>query len=89
MAGKPNLRVSLLLPALLRICALGVVAVLLGVFFDTTVGLVFAVLALAVLLAFHLVYLSLLADWLERQRAPRGHRAGRRRPADRMVQSGG
>lgn len=66
MAGKPNLRVSLLLPALLRICALGVVAVLLGVFFDTTVGLVFAVLALAVLLAFHLVYLSLLADWLER-----------------------
>jgi two-component system, OmpR family, phosphate regulon sensor histidine kinase PhoR len=65
MAGLHPLRVALLLPALLRIALLGAVALLLGFFFGTTVGLSFALLAVLVLLSFHMIYLGMLAVWLE------------------------
>ncbi len=61
-----NLRLTLILPALVRLAVLGVVALLLGLAFGVTVGLWFAVLALALLLAFHLAYQSLLGVWLEK-----------------------
>jgi two-component system, OmpR family, phosphate regulon sensor histidine kinase PhoR len=61
-----NLRLTLILPALVRLAVLGVIALLLGLAFGVTVGLWFAVLTLAVLLAFHLAYQSLLGVWLEK-----------------------
>lgn len=61
-----NLRLTLILPALVRLAVLGVLALLLGLAFGVTVGLWFAVLALALLLAFHLAYQSLLGVWLEK-----------------------
>lgn len=61
-----NLRLTLILPALVRLAVLGVLALLIGLAFGVTVGLWFAVLALALLLAFHLAYQSLLGVWLEK-----------------------
>jgi two-component system phosphate regulon sensor histidine kinase PhoR len=65
-SSNTNLRLTLILPALVRLAVLGVLALLLGLAFGVTVGLWFAVLALALLLAFHLSYQSLLGVWLEK-----------------------
>jgi two-component system phosphate regulon sensor histidine kinase PhoR len=59
-------RIRAVAPALLRLALLGLVALLLGLFFGTTVGLVFAALAFGLLALLHLFYLSLLGEWLEK-----------------------
>lgn len=66
MSDKRLHRIRLVLPALLRLALLGAVAVALGSAFGARVGLWFAVLALGLLFAVHLFYLSVLGDWLER-----------------------
>jgi two-component system phosphate regulon sensor histidine kinase PhoR len=59
-------RVLVILPAILRLVAIGVVAVIIGVTVGMRAALWFAVLAFGVLLAVHLFYVALLADWLEK-----------------------
>ncbi|MFO0144152.1 MAG: phosphate regulon sensor histidine kinase PhoR [Betaproteobacteria bacterium] len=66
MAGPQKPRLTLILPALLRVAVLGAIALVLGIVFDAKLGLWFAVISLGVLLALHMAYLSLLGVWLER-----------------------
>ena len=65
MAGPQKPRLTLILPALLRVAVLGAIALVLGIVFDAKLGLWFAVISLGVLLALHMAYLSLLASPLE------------------------
>ena len=59
-------RLVVLTPAVIQLASLAVVSIVAGLVFDTTVGLVVAVVGLAAMLVVHLVYASLLAAWLER-----------------------
>jgi two-component system phosphate regulon sensor histidine kinase PhoR len=65
MAGEHRPRLSLILPALVRVAVLGAIALVLGLVFGASVGLWFAVIGLTVLLALHMAYLSLLGVWLD------------------------
>jgi two-component system phosphate regulon sensor histidine kinase PhoR len=64
----PRSRLAVLAPAFLRVALLAAVATAAGWLFGVRVGLWLAVIGLGVLLAIHLYYASLLAQWLE---APR------------------
>jgi two-component system phosphate regulon sensor histidine kinase PhoR len=66
MGEKLLAHFRLLLPALLRLVALGAVALVLGFLVGPRFGLWFALLASVALLAFHMFYLALLGAWLER-----------------------
>jgi two-component system phosphate regulon sensor histidine kinase PhoR len=59
-------RLRTVAPALLRLALLSCAALLLGVFFGATVGLIFAAIAFGLLALLHLFYLSLLGEWLEK-----------------------
>jgi two-component system phosphate regulon sensor histidine kinase PhoR len=56
---------QVILPAVLRLVALGAVALVVGLIFGAQAGLWFAVGALALLLFIYLAYLSLLGVWLD------------------------
>ena len=65
MAGDTlQSRMKLILPALIRLAALGVLALAVGLVFGAAAGLWFAVVALSLLLTVYLVYLSWLGLWL-------------------------
>jgi two-component system phosphate regulon sensor histidine kinase PhoR len=65
---KLQLRMRVILPALLRLAALGVLATAIGLIFGARAGLWFAVVMLALLLFVYLAYLSLLGVWLDHPR---------------------
>lgn len=68
MPERSRSRLSILAPAFARVAALVVFSVAAGWAFGAVAGLWVAVVGLALLLAMHLYYASLLADWLEHPR---------------------
>jgi len=68
VVDSPQSRMKLVLPALVRLAALGVLAWGVGLVFGTEAGLWFAVVSLALLLAVYLVFLSWLSAWLDSPR---------------------
>jgi two-component system phosphate regulon sensor histidine kinase PhoR len=64
-ADRLQLRMQVILPAVLRLIALAAVGFVVGLIFGAPAGLWFAVGALALLLFIYLAYLSLLGVWLE------------------------
>ena len=65
MPERPRNRLSILAPAFLRVALLVAVAIAAAWVFGVAAGLWVAVIGLGLLLAAHLYYASLLADWLE------------------------
>jgi two-component system phosphate regulon sensor histidine kinase PhoR len=68
MPQPPRSRLAILAPAFVRIALLAGLAAAAGWLFGVRVGLWLAVAGLGALLAVHMYYASLLADWLERPR---------------------
>jgi two-component system phosphate regulon sensor histidine kinase PhoR len=64
-ADRLQLRMQVILPAVIRLVALAAVACVVGLIFGVQAGLWFAVGALALLLFIYLAYLSLLGVWLD------------------------
>ena len=68
MADRLTSRLSILIPALLRVAVLALAAAAVGFLAGPIAGLWVAVVALGVLLAFHMTYATRLAAWLEQPR---------------------
>jgi two-component system phosphate regulon sensor histidine kinase PhoR len=66
LASRLQTRIDLILPALMRLAALGAIGIVIGLLAGREAGLWFTVLALGAMLVAHLVYLNLLAQWLEK-----------------------
>jgi two-component system, OmpR family, phosphate regulon sensor histidine kinase PhoR len=68
MDPRARQRLAVLAPAFARLALLAVVSAAVGYFAGAVVGLVIAVVGLALLVALHMFYASLLAAWLENPR---------------------
>ena len=68
MVARLTTRLSILVPALLRVGVLALAAAIIGFFAGQTAGLWVAVVGLGLLLALHMSYATRLAAWLEQPR---------------------
>jgi len=66
MLGEMQRRIRVILPAFMRVAAIAVVATAVGAWFGIKAGLWVALIAVGLLFAVHLYYLSTLGAWLER-----------------------